>query len=410
MKETEAIIAAYEEAKVTNKGCVLATVVHVEGSAYRRAGARMLVDEQGAMTGAISGGCLEGDALRKALHALHQDQNKLITYDTSDEDDAIIGAQLGCNGIIQVLFEPIHFEDTHNPVELLHKAVNSGEKAVIVSLFNLRKSKKQIGTKFFLNRENKITALEEKQELLIQYEADAERAQNSRSSQFIEYHSENEKQNAFIYLYTPPPTLVLVGAGNDAQVLSEMAELLGWNITITDGRPSHANKERFSNSCQVIVTRPEHILDNLTIDEQTAFVLMTHNYNYDLDVLTLLLDKTEIPYIGILGPNKKFRRMLDDLRAKGIELTKERSDKLFAPVGLDLQGETPSEIGLSILAEIQAVLTGANVSHLRERQGAIHDKKNSAFKEVQLRRISSIQGCYFSCRFFLPAGRSLSSS
>lgn len=384
MKETEAIISAYEKAKAENRGCVLATVVHVEGSSYRRAGARMLVDEKGVMTGAISGGCLEGDALRKALHALHQDRNKLITYDTSDEDDAVIGAQLGCNGIIQVLFEPIHFEDAGNPVELLKKVVESGKKAVIVSLFNLRKSKRQIGTKILFNHDHEITAPEENQDLVAQIQADAGQTIRGQTSQFVEYHIGDEQLNAFLHLYLPPPALVLVGAGNDAQVLSEMAEVLGWNITVTDGRPTHANTDRFSNSCQVVVSRPEHILEHLTVDEHTAFVLMSHNYNYDLDVLKLLLEQTEIPYIGILGPNKKFRRMLDDLKSEGIELTEQQSDRVFAPVGLDVGAETPAEIGLSILSEIQTVLTGTDASHLREREGPIHKNKNETFKKVQL--------------------------
>lgn len=384
MKELHSIIKACEHAKAEKQGCVLATVVHVEGSSYRRAGARMLVDEFGVMTGAISGGCLEGDALRKALHALDQGQNKLITYDTSDEDDAVIGAQLGCNGIIQVLFEPIHFENPANPVELLKKAVKSGKKAVLVSLFNLQKTKPQIGTKFFLNHENKVNGFTVKRELLKQIQADAESAINSLISRFIEYHFENEQLNAFINVYTPPPSLVLVGAGNDAQVLSEMAELLGWNVTITDGRPTHANPDRFSSSCQVIVSKPERILEHVTIDEQTVFVLLTHNYNYDLDVLKLLLDKPEIPYIGILGPNKKYQRMLDDLKSEGIELSKEQSGRVFAPVGLDIGAETPSEIGLSILSEIQTVLTGSDVSHLREIKGSIHKKKNYTFQKVQL--------------------------
>lgn len=384
MKETKSIINAYEKARAAKLGCVLATVVHVNGSAYRRAGARMLVDENGIMTGAISGGCLEGDALRKALHALERDQNKLVTYDTSDEDDAVIGAQLGCNGIIQVLFEPVHFEDDRNPVELLKKAVESGQHSAIVSLFNLRKSKTQIGTKLFFNHDQEVVDLEGEDELLSQIKADTGRAIQNKTSQFIEYHAEDEQLNAFIHVYSPPPTLVLVGAGNDAQVLSEMAEVLGWDITITDGRPTHANKDRFSSSCQVIVTQPERTLENITIDEQTVFVLMSHNYNYDMDVLKLLIDIPEIPYIGLLGPKKKYRRMLDDLHAEGIELTEEQSDRIYAPVGLDLQANTPSEIALSILSEIQSVLAGAEVSHLRERQGAIHDKKINTFKVVEL--------------------------
>ena len=142
MRELEAIITAYDELKSAGVPCVLATVVHVEGSSYRQAGARMLVDENGSMTGTISGGCLEGDALQKALHALHQGHNKLVTYDTSDEDDAVIGAQLGCNGIIQVLFEPLDFGDPINPIEIVRKVALQEDPMVIVILFNLQKSYK----------------------------------------------------------------------------------------------------------------------------------------------------------------------------------------------------------------------------------------------------------------------------
>jgi len=107
MKEILAILDSYEKAKNEGKRAALATVVRVEGSSYRRPGAKMLVTDDGLLTGAISGGCLEGDALRKALSAINQQENKLVTYDTTDEDDAKFGVQLGCNGIVHILFEPI---------------------------------------------------------------------------------------------------------------------------------------------------------------------------------------------------------------------------------------------------------------------------------------------------------------
>src|SRR5690349_8381191 len=107
MKEIDDIIKAYERASERKTKTALATVVHVEGSSYRRPGARMLVTETGELTGAISGGCLEGDALRKALLAIAEDRNKLVIYDTTEDDDAKIGIQLGCNGIVHILFEPV---------------------------------------------------------------------------------------------------------------------------------------------------------------------------------------------------------------------------------------------------------------------------------------------------------------
>lgn len=383
MREIEAVISSYEEAKRKGQKSVLATVVHVEGSSYRAAGARMLVDEYGFMTGAISGGCLEGDALRKALLALDQKKNKLVTYDTSDEDDAVIGAQLGCNGIIRVLFEPIDPGQERNPIELLKIAENYDQPVALVSIFNLDKTKYQPGTTLLIDDQGKRTGRIDDPALSEKILEVAKNALEKQINHFGEYHSSTDIQHAFMEVISPPNTLVLVGAGNDSQVLSRMAELLGWNIIVADGRPTHANKQRF-NSCRVVVTNPEEILDNIKINGTTAFVLMTHNYNYDLAVLKLLLNEEQIPYIGILGPNKKHQRMLGDLAADGIQLTDEQSAKIYAPVGLQLGAETPAEIGLSILSEIQAVLTGSNVRHLRELEGSIHKKEQYEFKSFKL--------------------------
>ena len=135
MKELREIIKAYDAAVHAGKKSALAAVVHLNGSSYRRPGARMLVTDDGELTGAISGGCLEGDALRKAMLVLSQQQSKLVTYDTSDEDDASIGIQLGCAGVIQVLFEPIHPNDNNNPIQLLRKAAALRQKSVLVTLF-----------------------------------------------------------------------------------------------------------------------------------------------------------------------------------------------------------------------------------------------------------------------------------
>src|SRR5476651_2621586 len=124
MKELQDIVNAFDKATAAGKQTALATVVHVEGSSYRHAGARMLITEDGQLTGAISGGCLEGDALRKARLAMAQQQPMLVTYDTTDDDDAKLGVGLGCNGIIHILIEPIHPENDNNPIALL-KAINS---------------------------------------------------------------------------------------------------------------------------------------------------------------------------------------------------------------------------------------------------------------------------------------------
>ena len=207
---------------------------------------------------------------------------------------------------------------------------------------------------------------------------------NEKASYFAEVTTEEKTHFAFIQIHQPPVKLILVGAGNDAQILAQQADLLGWKVTVTDGRPTHANKERFVGSCQVIVTKPEETLKNINIDNRTCFVLMSHNYNYDLSVLKLLLGNSETPYIGILGPLKKYERMLNELADEGIEVSKEDLAKIHAPIGLEIGAETPAEIGLSILAEIQSVLTNKGARPLKQKTEPIHDTKQNQFQKITL--------------------------
>lgn len=384
MRELDAIISQYKILKAQEIDSVLATVVHVEGSSYRRAGARMLIDEFGNITGAISGGCLEGDALKKALHALHQRKNKLVTYDTTDEDDAVIGAQLGCNGIIQVLFEPLEYGNTLNPCELLAEVIKQKGSIAIIIEFNLNKTKEQQGTRYFISEDYEVFGKRHPDDLPANLLEQVRLSLANKISHFAEVFMRGENRHFFVQNYQPPVKLVLVGAGNDVLVLAQQAEILGWNVVVTDGRPSHANENRFPGACQVIVTKPEETLEKVEINNRTAFVLMSHNYNYDLAVLKLLLAEKKIFYIGVLGPLKKYQRMLKDMEEKDLDLEKQIFDKIYAPVGLEIGAETPAEIGLSILAEIQAVLNGKSAKPLREKDSPIHDKRDNQFKQVQV--------------------------
>jgi xanthine/CO dehydrogenase XdhC/CoxF family maturation factor len=157
MKEIRDIIEAYDIARKNGKQTALATVVHVEGSSYRRPGARMLIEDDGQLTGAISGGCLEGDALRKALLVITERRSKLVTYDTMDDDDAKFGVGLGCNGIIQVLIEPINDTDANNPIQYL-KAINEKRQtSILVTLFSLKEKKApQNGTCLLLKEDGDV--------------------------------------------------------------------------------------------------------------------------------------------------------------------------------------------------------------------------------------------------------------
>ncbi|MCX2452277.1 XdhC family protein [Pedobacter sp. PLR] len=367
MKEITDILKAYKKAVKAQQKTALATVVQVEGSSYRRPGARMLITEDGQLTGAISGGCLEGDALRKALSAIVQKENKLITYDTTDEEDATIGVQLGCNGIVHILFEPIIDVDPLNPIALLEALVAEREDAVLVTLFSLT-DKSQPGSSMIYRKENSQSRTPGSIQQEVMKTAAA--VLKYKTSSFEIYQLEQNAITGFFQFIRPAISLVIAGAGNDAQPLTEMAYLLGWEVSIVDGRATHASSLRFPNAARVIIAKPEQVLSKIRIDEQTAFVLMTHNYNYDLALLNLLLD-TNSPYIGSLGPKKKLIRMLDELNRN----TKENELRVHGPVGLDIGAETSEEIAISILAEIKAVFSGASSNALKEKKGPIHQQQ-----------------------------------
>ena len=368
-KEISDILASFREAQSKSRRTALATVVHVEGSSYRRPGARMLVEDNGKITGAISGGCLEGDALRKALLAINQQQNKLVTYNTLHEDDVDFGVQLGCNGIVHILFEPIDPASPNNPIALLEKCVLERKDAVVVTMFSLKNFYGlQPGTCIFFDGENTYENVNNAS-LLSEIITDASGVLKTKSSLLKEYT--DQSVTAFIELVEPLVSLVIVGAGNDALPLTEMASVLGWQIVVVDGRGTHATKQRFSKAHQLVVGKPGEAISQLTIDERTVVVLMTHNYNYDLEVLELLLQQ-RCGYIGILGPKKRLQRMLCELEDKGVSITPEQEASIYGPTGLDIGAEAAEEIALSVLAEIKAVLSKKEGSFLRNRVDNIH--------------------------------------
>ncbi|MFM2358235.1 MAG: hypothetical protein RLY16_227, partial [Bacteroidota bacterium] len=354
------------------QACVLATVVHLEGSSYRRPGARMLVLEDGRMIGAISGGCLEGDALKKALLTFTEKKSRLVTYDTGDEEDAGVGIQLGCEGIIQVLFEYIDSTDANNAINLLKKVVGKRQDVVLVTLFNLKdKQALQQGTCLLQTAQEEVLDISIGLPTKPFLQQDILTVFNTRKSLFKDYNEDEFTQNAFLEFIQPPISLVVVGAGNDAVPIMQMAHIIGWEVSVVDGRNTHARPERFLNACQVLVAKPEAVLSQLRIDNRTCFVLTTHNYQYDKNMLKALL-ATDVPYIGLLGPKKKLHKMLEEYKQEGLHITDEQLARIYGPIGLEIGAETAEEIAASIIAEIQAVFTGKSGGMLKWKKEFIH--------------------------------------
>ena len=365
MKEITSIIHAYNQAQQQGQQTALATVVHVQGSSYRQPGARMLITQDGQLTGAISGGCLEGDALRKALLVMARQQPMLVTYDTTDEDDAKLGVGLGCEGIIHIMIEPIDAQQPHNPIELLKAITAQRQKAVLTVLFALNDRKAiQPGT-CLLQMENGTVLGNTRYHGLLPDIKTVFEEQLSVIKPYAGY-------TAFLQYIPPAVSLVIIGAGNDAIPLTQMAQIMGWQITVADGRRGYATRERFPAAHQLFFTKPEQVVEQVVIDDQTVFVLMTHNYNYDLKVLKQLIAR-KLRYIGMLGPRKKLLRMMEELQVNELP-------NLYSPVGLNIGAESAEEIALAIMAEIKAVISARNGQFLRNSTDTIHPRQNQLYE------------------------------
>lgn len=370
MKELKAILKAHQHVLEQGKRAALASIVRVEGSAYRRPGARMLVTEDGEVTGSISGGCLETDAIRKARQVMQTGKPQLVTYDTLDDDDTTHGVGLGCNGVVQVLIQPFYGEAAAEQAKWLMQLAYSRKQAVLATVFSTG-GDASAGTYLMLQQAQKLTSTVADEDLEERLQAGAQEALLKGRSVTLHYPSEQGEIGVFLEVLKPAPALVLVGAGNDAMPLVRMGKEMGWVLTVVDGRPGYGTRQRFPEADAVVVARPEQVPQLVPLQEDTLVVLMTHNYNFDLAMLKVLAPY-QLKYIGMLGPKKRTTRMLGELLAEGFALEQDFLDRLHSPVGLDIGAETPEEIALSIMAEIQKVVSGRPGGLLKNRQQPIH--------------------------------------
>jgi xanthine dehydrogenase accessory factor len=368
MKEIREILRAYREAYSQNIATAIATVVKVEGSSYRKEGARMLVSEDGRITGAISGGCLEGDALRKALLAIDQKTNKLVTYDTREEGDQAFTIQLGCNGVVHLLFEFIDPDKAHNPIHILEQLVAVREPAVLLTTFSTDRQQVQPGTQLCFRHGDRIA---EESGLPADLNQVLEKALLGGKTSATRVNFEGVAYEALMEVVPSQVVLVVVGAGNDTIPLVKAASLIGWQVVVADGRATHATRERFSDADRVCLVNADQLTESIEVGERTLFALMTHNYTYDLKVLEDALS-TISPYIGVLGPKTRLNRMLSDLEQRGALLSENQLSRIYGPIGLDIGAETSEEIAIATIAEMKAILNGKRGKPLREKKEKIH--------------------------------------
>jgi xanthine/CO dehydrogenase XdhC/CoxF family maturation factor len=370
MKEFQEIITKLSLLPV-NEPVVLATVVDVQGSSYRLPGARMLIDKDGNSLGTISGGCLEADVLERARTVLQTKIPQVITYDTRENENSLFGLQMGCNGVIRVLLESGRDNFLLNFVS---KCFAERRYVVVATLISAPENFSQtLGTRCFFGDESFAACEFSDSEFFSELKSVSEQVLESKRSRCEIFQTSEGEVEFFIELIAPPVSLFVFGAGFDARPVADFAKNLGWRVTVIDHRSMFANKERFPDADEVLILPSEDLQGNLLIDENAAAVIMTHNYTRDREILRFLLE-SKAAYVGALGPKKRTAKLLEELRAEGINFSSEQLRKLFAPVGLDFGANTPEAIALSVIAEIQSVLSNREGGFLRLRAGSIYDR------------------------------------
>lgn len=355
MKEINNIVEYFQSLN-EDVECALATVIYVDGSSYRRVGARMLVAANGEWEGGISGGCLEGDALRKAQMVIHSKKSKIVTYDTREDDSAAIGIGLGCNGLIDVLISPINRNDKNNPIQVLEKCVENRAEHILMTIIESGNSELIEGQ--ILKLAELFNHISEKEVLA----ENIQEVKRKRRSKIIEING----IKLLVEYLAPPIHLLIFGGQYDTLPLLQLKEFLGWKATLIC-KSQNTNPKALSLADEILNQREAFNLPKL--DAYTVAVLMSHDYQTDKDNLNRILKEIDIQYIGMLGPKKRGQRILDELN-----VSEDYLSRIFAPVGLDTGATTPEEISISIVAEIRAFFNQRSGESLKFRIGEIHGR------------------------------------
>ena len=351
-----------------NQGKALVTLVRVEGSSYRRLGAHMLVTVNGENVGTISGGCLEAEVIRKAAWSV---RNGPIVerYSTLFDDTAEIPYGLGCGGVVDLLLEPVDTPECAALLAAIERSLEGHKSTVITRLPTVSQPLARI-----------ILAENDQPVFASAALSEAQRGELLNSA---------AAEHVYVERLTTPQRLVLLGAGDDARPVVALAAALGWNVSVFDGRAQLARSERFPEARQVARLAT---LDQLSLVSTDAVVLMSHSYEQDRAALQQLLsafassDPTRVPgYIGLLGARHRSALLVSESAAYlGLSIS-ECCERIWAPVGLDLGGDGPEAVALSIIAEIQSWLHGrlARSRRLNAEEVAVQVAKGGSSAYLQ---------------------------
>lgn len=316
------------------------TLIGVQGSSYRRPGARLIVCADGTYHGSISAGCLEADLLRKAAW-LTRNGSAVERYSTLFDETAEIPFGLGCGGVLDVLMEPVETPECQALLHALECSLSGAEHLVVTWLPSDK-------------HEMMRATFRSDGEVIFSSDSLSGKSLSEARTKYL-HGCDSSHAGMFVERLLPPQRLFVFGAGDDARPLVTIACLLGWKVTVVDGRAHLAQKSRFTEDEVDVVSTPDSVIKRIISCD--AVVVMTHSYEQDRDFLTALLP-VRPKYLGLLGSRQRSSLLIADAAAKLGWTVSECCEYVCAPVGLNIGGEGPEAIALAIMAEAQACCMG----------------------------------------------------
>jgi len=348
------LIATLEAWRARGDSVVLATVVKTGGSTPRPIGAKMIVNSRGEFAGSVSGGCVEGAVIEQAVQVIKTGVPKLVKYGIADETAWDVG--LSCGGMIEVWLEVSGSQFKVEAGDWLNEIARAIQADALCALATIVRGA-NVGAKMMVYDDARVVGDLGDAPLNAQVARDAQNALQRESPENRAYGD----TEIFIDVFAPKPKLVIIGGVHTAIPLTQLAQALGFHVTIVDGRARFATRERFPTADEIIVAWPDEAMAQLKIDSSTYVAILTHDPKFDIPALKAL--STLNPrYIGAMGSRETRAQHLAELRAMGV--SEEFLARVHGPIGLDIGARTPEEVALSILAEMVAVRYGRSGASL----------------------------------------------
>ena len=353
-KEARQVYQRIQDLLKNGEAVALATVIGIEGSVYRRPGARLLIEKAGEGVGNVSGGCLEQDVRQIGQRVIESGAPEIAHYETGTEEDILYGMGMGCDGKMDIFLQKI--SSPNAAVETICSCLESAQAFSITTVVGGDSSTGDI----LVERNGELLTGEPDAGLGSAIKAKVEMLQADGVGALYDVGD----YRLFTEVLVAPPSLVLCGAGDDAIPLADYAVDMGFRVTVVDHRSAYLTSERFGGNVHTIQCRADEADQRVPVDANTYVIVKTRSVVHD-EAWVKKYAETNVPYIGLLGPRSRREKIM-------AQLGEEQQKRVYGPVGLDIGADVPEQVALSIIAEVMAVASGRDGGHLRERKQAIH--------------------------------------